>query len=310
MVGHSPPMREVFALGARAAESDLPLLITGETGTGKEICAAAIHGASARRDGPFVVCDLGGLSRTVIENELFGHVRGAFTGADHDRSGSFPAATGGTILIDEIGELERDLQPRLLRAIERREIKPVGSATYQQVDVRVIAATQVDLEAEVAAGRFRRDLYHRLAVLHLELPPLRARKEDIPRLVRRFVDAIRPGGAVEIPPDTLAALGEHDWPGNVRELRNVVERALTVAPRARRLEPSLLEIPPPAGRGEAERADVPFHEAKEKLVSSWERGYLADLLRKTGGSVAEAARRSGVDRAHLYRLLKKHGLIE
>jgi DNA-binding NtrC family response regulator len=311
MVGRSLRMREVFALCQRAAASDAPVLILGETGTGKEVCAAAIHRASRRRDGPFVVCDLAGLSRGLIESELFGHVRGAFTGAVGDRTGAFAQAHGGTIFIDELGELEPDLQPRLLRAIEGRQIKPVGGAAYRPVDVRVIAATQRPLEEEVRAGRFRQDLYYRLAVIGIALPPLRERKDDIGPLVERFVAEFMPGRAVDVPPETVALLGEYDWPGNVRELRNTIERALAMAPDAPRLEPDVFGLDlPGAPERPAGDAEVPFHEAKDRLIRAWEREYLTGLLRRTAGNVSEAARRAGIDRVHLYRLLKKHALAE
>jgi DNA-binding NtrC family response regulator len=311
LIGKSTAMREVFAACERAAATDLPVLITGETGVGKEVCAQALHAASARRDGPFVVCDLAGLSRTVIERELFGHVRGAFTGADHDRPGAFVAAAGGTILLDEIAELDLEFQPRLLRAIDRREVKPVGEPKHRRVDVRVVAATQKVLEAEVEAGRFRRDLFQRVEAFHVRIPPLRTRKEDIPLLARHFVDAFAPGRAVQIPPETIAALTDYEWPGNVRELRHAVERALATAPEDPVLYAHLLGIGSRTPAIDSRRdARLSFREAKERLVSAWEREYLAGLLRKTSGNVSEVSRLSGIDRGHLYRLLKKHGLIE
>jgi DNA-binding NtrC family response regulator len=309
MVGQSTRMREVFSLMERAASSDAPVLVLGETGTGKEVCAAAIHRASRREEGPFVVCDLSALSRGLIESELFGHVRGAFTGALADRPGAFVQADGGTIFVDELGELEPDLQPRLLRALDRKQIKPVGGPAFRPVDVRIIAATQRALEAEVQAGRFRQDLYYRLAVLRIVLPPLRDRKEDIPLLVERFTGQFRPGRHVEVPPETVGLLREYDWPGNVRELRNTVERALAMSPDAARLDPQLLGLEL-QGLGERPSADPdqPFHAAKDELVRAWEFEYLSGLVRRTNGNVSEAARRAGIDRVHLYRLLKKHGL--
>ena len=310
MVGQSVRMREVFTLMERAAASDAPVLILGETGTGKEVCASAIHRAGKREEGPFVVCDLAALSRSLIESELFGHVRGAFTGALSDRPGAFAQAHNGTIFIDELGALEADMQPRLLRALDTKQIKPVGSQSYRSVDVRVIAATQRPLEADVQAGRFRQDVYYRLAVLRIVLPPLRERKDDIPLLVERFIAGFQPGRIVEVPAETLALLREYDWPGNVRELRNTVERALAMVPDARRFDPRLLQMDLP-GVPEPPAADLdqPFHEAKERLVRAWEQEYLAGLLRRTSGNVSEAARRAGIDRVHLYRLLKKHALV-
>ncbi|MBN1771601.1 MAG: sigma 54-dependent Fis family transcriptional regulator [Deltaproteobacteria bacterium] len=309
LVGDGARMREVGAQIRSAAGTDAPVLLLGETGTGKEVCAAAIHRASARRDGPFVVCDLSALSRSVIESELFGHVRGAFTSATADRAGAFAEARGGTIFIDELGELEAELQPRLLRALDRHEVKPIGANRFRPVDVRVIAATQRPLEDDVRAGRFRRDLYYRLAVLRTVLPPLRERKEDIPALVEHFVARFRPGRSVAVPAATLALLREYDWPGNVRELRNTVERALAMAPDATTVEPRLLGLDLGDGVGRsAVEPDRPFHEAKDALVRAWEREYLSGLLRRTDGNVSAAARRAGVDRMHLHRLLRKHGL--
>ena len=310
LIAESPGMQNVVALCRRAAASDAPVLITGETGTGKEVCAMAIHQASQRRDGPFVVCDLGGLTRNILESELFGHVRGAFTGAEHDRPGAFVAAGGGTIFIDEVGELEFEVQPRLLRALDRRETKPVGGAQWQPTDTRVIAATNRRLDEEVKAGRLRSDLYYRLSVLNVILPPLREHKADIAPLARRFAADFRPGRPAELAPETLALLEAYDWPGNVRELRNTIERALAMAPEALRIEPHVLgldlpDVPPLPATG---AADLPFHEAKERLVGAWEREYLTGLLRRTGGNVAAAARRAGIHRAHLYRLLQKHSL--
>ena len=297
LVGRSLAMREVFALLQRVAESDAPVLIAGETGTGKEVCAEAIHAASARTGGPFVVCDCASLAPTLVESELFGHVRGAFTGADRARDGSFVQAHGGTLFIDEIGELDVESQPRLLRAIDARKVKPVGAGGYRAVDVRVIAATNRDLRAEVKARRFREDLYHRLSVLTVTLPPLRERKEDLPLLIRSF-SAKQPLAPA---PDAEALLLEYDWPGNVRELRNVVERARSMSSGAT-LEAAAL------GLGEGGAAPRTFHEAKDRLIANWERAYVADLLKRTRGNVSRAARVAGLDRVSLHRLIKKHGI--
>jgi transcriptional regulator with GAF, ATPase, and Fis domain len=198
LIGKSLRMREVYSLLERIAQTDVAVLIEGETGTGKELCAEAIHAAGARAPKPFIICDLAGVSRSLIESELFGHVRGAFTGADRDREGAFTAAHGGTIFIDEVGELELEVQPRLLRALEGRKVKPVGATQYREIDVRVIAATNRDLREEVRAGRFRDDLYHRLAVVKVLLPPLRERKEDIPLLVDAFLEKV--GRKIEVRP--------------------------------------------------------------------------------------------------------------
>jgi two-component system nitrogen regulation response regulator GlnG len=311
LLGPSLKMREVFAVLELVAQSDVAVLIEGETGTGKELCAEAIRSAGPRAKTPFVVCDLAGVSRSLIESELFGHVRGAFTGADRDRQGAFEQAHGGTIFIDEIGELELDMQPRLLRALESRKIKPVGAAQYREVDVRVIAATNRDLHEEVKAGRFRDDLYHRLAVVRVTLPPLRERKQDVPALIEHFLA----GKDIEVPAETMALFTEYDWPGNVRELKNVIDRGLSLMGQSRVLEPSLLGLesvpgaPSSGGGGHWPAvANEGFREAKERLIASWERDYVAQLLRRAGGNVSKAVREGGLDRVYLHRLIKKYGI--
>jgi two-component system, NtrC family, nitrogen regulation response regulator GlnG len=298
--GRSLPMRQVFAILERVAPSEAVVLVEGETGTGKELCAEAIHAASLRASGPFLVCDLGAITRSLIEAELFGHAKGAFTGAVRGRAGAFEAAHGGTLFLDEIGELELELQPRLLRAIERRQVARVGESQHRTVDVRVVAATNRDLAEEVKAGRFREDLFHRLSVARVRLPPLRERKEDLPLLVETLL-----GGAAEILPKTLTLLGEYDWPGNVRELANVLARAQALA-HGKPLAPSHLGLAPPMPRGSETIED--FHLAKEQLIEQWEREFLRRLLAAAGGNLSHAARASGLGRAHLYRLLKKYKL--
>jgi transcriptional regulator with GAF, ATPase, and Fis domain len=309
LLGPSLQMREVFAVLELVAQSDVAVLIEGETGTGKELCAEAIHAAGPRARGPLVICDLAGVSRSLIESELFGHIRGAFTGADRDREGAFQQAHGGTIFIDEIGELELDMQPRLLRALESRKVKPVGAAPYRDVDVRVIAATNRDLREEVKAGRFRDDLYHRLAVVRVTLPPLRQRKADVAALVDHFLA----GKDVEVPAETMALFTEYDWPGNVRELKNVIDRGLSLMGQRRSLQPSLLGLePPPSPVGAAPSwptvGNEGFREAKERLIASWERDYVTQLLRRAGGNVSKAAREGGLDRVYLHRLIKKYNI--
>jgi DNA-binding NtrC family response regulator len=306
LYGASLAMREVFAILERVAAADVPVLLVGETGTGKELCAEAIHAHSRRAAGPFVVCDMSAISRSLIESELFGHVRGAFTGADKERAGVFVAADRGTLFIDEIGELDFEQQPRLLRALEQREVRPVGGQSYRRADVRVVAATNRDLAEEVSAGRFRNDLYHRLAVVTVKLPPLRERRGDVAELARRFLEG-RPLG---LPPETLAVLADYDWPGNVRELKNVIERALALVRDDAELAPALLGL---GGANEPPRrwpkVDQPgFFEAKEHLIASWERSYLKGLLDRCSGNVSRAARESGIGRNYLHRLLKKHDL--
>jgi two-component system, NtrC family, response regulator len=312
LLGASVAMRRLFALLAKFAPSGAPVLIRGETGTGKELVAAAIHAHSPRAGRPFVVGDLASLTGTLIESELFGHVRGAFTGADRDRPGLFAEARDGTVFLDEIGELELTDQPRLLRALDQKQFRPVGSSTYRPIAARLVAATNRDLVAEVAAGRFREDLYHRLAVLCVELPPLRSRRDDIRLLARHFVAraAGQLGIAVpEIPPALLAEIAEHDWPGNVRQLRNVLERAVTLTPEGAALDAATLGLHPSAEtaiRTAPADISVPFHDAKSRLIDAWERDYVVRLLARAGGNLSLAARSAGMSRMSLYRLLEKH----
>jgi len=298
--GRSLAMRELYSVLERVAASDAPVLIEGETGTGKELCAHAIHAAGARASGPFTICDLGAAAPSLIESELFGHVRGAFTGADRDREGAFVRAHRGSLFLDEIGELDAALQPRLLRALERGEVKPLGGSQMVRVDARVIAATNRNLAAEVQAGRFRSDLFYRLGVLRVELPPLRARRDDIPLLVERFLAEDAPDAGVDS--EALALIVEYDWPGNVRELRNVVRRATSLLAGERVIAPRHLGID--AQLAEPER----FHAAKQALVTAWEAEYLKQLLARAGGNMSRAARIAGLERAYLYRLVRKHGL--
>lgn len=307
LAGTSLRMRELFAVLEKVAQSDADVLVQGETGTGKELCAEAIHAHSARSAAPFVVCDLAAAAPSLIESELFGHRRGAFTGATADRMGPFEQAHGGTLFLDEVGDLPLELQPRLLRVLERRQVKRVGAEDYRTVDVRVISATHKDLEAEVEAGRFRRDLFHRLAVTRLRLPALRERPEDIPFLIDVFLSQLgKP--ATEIDPQTRAILSDYAWPGNVRELRHVVERAVTLgsdqvlengAREGASLGPGHLRAPD---------AGVPFKEAKQQMVDAFERDYLAQLLQRCGWNLSRASRESGVARFYLRQLIKKHGL--
>ena len=308
--GGSVAMRAAMARLARAATGDITVLLTGETGTGKDLAAEAIHQESRRREGPFAVVDCGGLPRTLLESELFGHVRGAFTGAERDRVGAIEAASGGTLFLDEVGELPLDLQPALLRVLERREVKPLGTDRFRPVDVRVVAATNRDLRRDVNSGRFRADLYYRLAVLPVAIPALRERREDIPLLAEVLIDEIAAGDAALR--DTLSRrisaedIARHDWPGNVRELKNYIESCL------------VLEQPPPAAGDDDERwfgmpapgASQPMRIARKHWLGWFERQYVIDLLRRSGGNVSAAARASEVDRAYLYRLMRRSGADE
>jgi two-component system response regulator GlrR len=307
LVGRSVAARTAFGRLDRAASSDATALIEGETGTGKELAAEAIHGASRRAGRPFIVVDCGAIPPDLLESELFGHERGAFTGAVSARPGAFEAAHGGTIFLDEIGELSLPLQPKLLRALEKREVKRIGQTRYTPVDVRVIAATNRNLRGEVNAGRFRADLYYRLAVLEIRLPPLRERREDLTLLVEHFLRAM---GAVDRPEAALlrndacrAELARHAWPGNVRELRNYVERCLALA------EPPVLACDRDGdGPTSAAEPSGSLRTARESWVRGFEKQYLEDLLARHGDNVSAAARAAGVDRKYFYRLLWRNGL--
>jgi two-component system nitrogen regulation response regulator GlnG len=303
LLGEGLRMRQIFGLLERAAAGGADVLLQGETGTGKELAAEGLHTSGPRAAGPFVICDLAGTTPSLVESELFGHVRGAFTGAIADRAGAFERAHGGTLFLDEIGDLGLELQPRLLRALERRQVKRVGSDRYTEVDVRVVTASHKDLEEEVRAGRFREDLYHRVAVVTVTLPPLRERPEDLPMLVRALLERAghRATATAVMSAETQTLLRSHDWPGNVRELRNVIERAIRLG-----VDPDLPERSP-SERAET-HSELPFKAAKEHLVTAFERDYLAALLERVDGNVSMAARESGIGRVYLHRLLKKHGL--
>ncbi len=316
-------MRAALERLREAAASDAPVILHGETGTGKELAAEALHEHSDRADRPYVVVDCGSVPRELVESELFGHAKGAFTGAVESRRGAFEAATGGTLFIDELGELPLDLQPRLLRALERKEVKPVGSNEVRKVDCRVVCATHRNLREEIAAGRFREDLFYRLAVLELELPPLRDRPEDIELYARRFLSEMAVFGPLELEPPTLARLLEHRWPGNVRELRNTIERAAALSDRVLRLpedfgrDADLHALPPeepPEHRGPPGSITRPlwegraYRDAREAVLADFEQGYLSELLERHGQNVSSAAREAGVHRNILHRLLKNNGL--
>jgi two-component system, NtrC family, response regulator GlrR len=306
LIGASTPMRELFAQMARVAQSDAPVLILGETGTGKELAARAIHDASARAAGPFVIVDCAALASSIIEGELFGHARGAFTGAVTARAGSFEAAHGGTIFLDEIGELPPALQPKLLRVLESRTIKRLGESEHKPIDVRLVAATHRDLRRMVNAAAFREDLYFRIAVLPLVLPPLRARKDDIAPLFRHFL-----AGRQTVEPIAERELAEMPWLGNVRELRNFVERVCAIgakdAMQSSRASDSAAGSPGAANPG-AVAFDQPFKEFRERWIDQGEREYLQRLLDRHGRNVPAASEAAGLDRTYVYRLIRKHGL--
>ena len=306
MVGRSIPMRALFARLERAARSDATVLLEGETGTGKEAAAEAIHLESPRAGGPFLVVDCGAVPPALLESELFGHEKGAFTGASSSRAGAFETASGGTLFLDEIGELPLDLQPKLLRALDRRQIKRVGAAHYQQFDVRLIAATNRSLRREVNQKRFRSDLYFRLAVVEARLPSLRERAEDLPLLVEHLLETLGAANHERVhelrTPEFQAQLSRHPWPGNVRELRNHVERALAF--ESGFLSGLQIDVEPESLTGDGR----PLKQAREAWVRTFERRYLEATLARHAGNVSAAARAAGVDRIHFYRLLWRHGL--
>jgi len=305
LVGVSARMREVFSQLERIAASDATVLIEGETGTGKEGVAQAIHDASARAERAFVVVDCGAIPANLLESELFGHEAGAFTGATDRVVGAFEHASGGTLFLDEIGELPLELQPKLLRALETREVRRVGGRSTIKCDLRIVAATNRDLRSEVNRGTFRPDLYFRLAVVRLELPPLRERPDDVPPLVEHLLGEI--GASAEARADLtapafLAELAAAPWPGNVRELRNHLEQCVVFAERR---SPGLPTAPHPSTTVDA---SLPYEVARRQAIDAFERAYVTSLLERAEGNVARAARDAGVNRAYLHRLLRRHGL--
>ncbi|MBL8949905.1 MAG: sigma 54-interacting transcriptional regulator [Myxococcaceae bacterium] len=306
LAGSSAAMRSIFAQLERAAASDITVLIQGETGTGKEETAAALHAHSARAAKPFVVIDCSALPATLLESELFGHERGAFTGAHATRAGAFEEADGGTVFLDEVGELPLELQPKLLRVLEAREFRPLGAQAPRTTDVRVIAATNRDLRKEINEGRFRADLYFRIAVLRVTMPPLRTHPEDLPIIARKLLQGLAAQPAqIEalLTPAFLSSLRAATWPGNVRELRNHLERCLLFSAGL-----PLEEAAPPAAPPSSVDARRPLEVERRRHVEAFEREYVRALLEAHSGNVNAAAQAAGVDRAYLYRLIKKLSL--
>ena len=310
LLGRDVKMRRLFTLLGDVAPNDATVLIEGETGTGKELIAEEIHNHSKRAKGPLVVFDCGAVPRELIESALFGHVKGSFTGAVQDRKGAFAEANGGTIFLDEIGELPIDMQPALLRALDKRAVRKVGANVYENVDVRVVAATNRDLREEVAKKQFREDLYYRLAVIRVHLPPLRERGHDLQLLIEAFIKRFSPTGQpqLKVTAEDTQRLKSYSWPGNVRELRNVMERACVLAKGdtvsldevfgSEHLQQPALGI----------RTDLPFKEAKGQLVELFEREYIVDLMKRHKMNLSAAAREAQIDRKHLRELIRKYGL--
>ncbi len=311
LLGSSAPMRKIFALLERVAPTDATILLLGETGTGKGAVSRAIHDNSLRAEKPFVTIDCGAISRTLIESELFGHEKGAFTGATHQRRGALEMCKGGTLFIDELDDLPLDVQPKLLRALDEREIIRVGSNKPLKLDLRVVAASKKDLRVEVAEGRFREDLFYRLSIVTIPLPPLRDRMEDLPRLAENFLE--EKGSWESLPRSFRERLVSHHFPGNVRELRNMIERASYLEGfDSLDLSAFPTELP---GEGTANTefkltADYmkPFKVAKEALIQRFEREYIKRLLGRSSNKIARAAREAKIDRKYLYMLLSKHNI--
>ncbi len=338
LIGRSVQMREMFARLEKLAQSDATVLISGETGVGKELVAESLHEFSPRSSGPFVVLDCGSIPQNLIESELFGHERGSFTGAVSSYAGAFERAHRGTMFLDEIGELPLAMQPKLLRALERKEVRRIGGSRTIQVDIRVVAATNRDLGVEVNRGRFREDLYYRLAVARVHVPPLRERREDIEPLIEHFLSITPNANGARLSPETVELMKKHDWPGNVRELRNVIERALLLSePPMGAVTDGGLRAPSPVAENGPDAANVqasgdpaayaavvtprgremfeiaidtrsPFKEAKQALVTEFERRYIRRLLAEHGGNISAAARVAGIDRMSIHKMLHRLGI--
>jgi transcriptional regulator with PAS, ATPase and Fis domain len=289
------------------------VVIQGETGTGKELVARAIHELSGRKRGPMVVLDCGAIPPNLIESELFGHEKGAFTGAVASRPGAFERANEGTIFLDELGELRTDLQPKLLRVLENREVRRVGGNEVQEVDVRVIAATNRDLVKEIQTGNFREDLYFRLSVINIQLPPLRQRREDIPHIIRKELgdpEIVARHGKKHVSAQAMSVLMQYTWPGNIRELMNVISHVLTFS------DGEIIDLQhlPARVQGQHQEQPLPFNEhlsfkdAKEQLLENFEREYISQVLKRCDGNISRAARESGLHRKSIERLVKKYAL--
>lgn len=298
-VGAAPALQPIYEQLNKAILSDSTILIEGESGTGKELLSEAVHQGSARSDGPFVVVDCGAMAETLVESTLFGHERGAFTGAGEARVGAFEQADGGTVFLDEIGELPLKLQTRLLRFLDRREVRPVGSKESRSVDVRVVAATNRDLEREVERGTFRLDLYHRLAVVYVRVPPLRDRPSDLALLARRLVSTLG-GDPSQLTKERLERIRERRWSGNVRELRNYLERWLLLGDGR---EGELREAD--SSSDDPARGNLPYRQARALALEAFTQVYVENMLARHDGNVSHAAEAAGVARRYFQRLKSK-----
>jgi DNA-binding NtrC family response regulator len=319
LIGSGAGMRQVFETIQKVAETDLTVLVRGESGTGKELVAQAIHNRSGRKHRPFVVVNCAAISRELVESELFGHERGAFTGADRRRSGRFQAADGGTLLLDEIGDMPLETQAKVLRVLQERAFERVGGNERIEVDVRVVAATHRDLVAEVEAGRFREDLYYRLKVVEIELPPLRERRQDLPALCEHFLKQLseRLGrDKKRLSPAAVARLQRHGWPGNVRELRNVIEQAAVLSAGEEIQEADLNldgavaadDRPSVPALTADKRKQLSFAEAKRSVMERFERDYILEALRENAGNVSRTAQALGMVRQNLQQKIQQLGL--
>jgi DNA-binding NtrC family response regulator len=314
LVGKSPAMQKVFALLRRAADTDATVLITGESGTGKELVARAIHCEGLRKDKRFVAVNCGAIPENLIESELFGHKKGVFTGAIADKRGLFEEAEGGTLFLDEVGELPFPLQVKLTRVLQERAVRRIGEAEERPVNVRILAATNVDLKEAVKEGKFREDLFYRLNIFPIRLPPLRERREDIPLLAALFLERHgrqQKSAVTGFTPEALSALMRYDWPGNVRELQNAIERALAVSDGPRiGMEALPEEMPDTQGtpRISSAAGSLTYHEAVQLAIDRASRDYLGALMREFKGNVTKAAERAGMERESLHRLLKRYGM--
>ncbi len=317
LAGTSPRMRRIFSVLERIAKTELSVLILGETGTGKEVVAKSIHDGSDRHDKPFIVVDCGSIPPNLAESLLFGHEKGAFTGASERRKGALSEADGGTLFLDELGELPLDLQPKLLRALAEQQVRRVGASTFDKIDVRVLAATRRDLNIEVNQGRFRSDLFFRVAQVIIEMPPLRERMGDLSLLVEKLCERVgRGSSAAVVAPWLEKRFAGYDWPGNVRELSNVVSVAAALAHDPEALE-EVLTLSRGGLSGELSRSEpahgdaqaASFTEAKRATVASFERDYFTRLYESATGNISEMARQSGMERHHVRAFLRKYAIV-